>query len=149
MFEITWLDRLDIERIHAELSGRPENEAAPALALLLRRMAGLLQGDEEIELTDLAAALGEAILRDRPFASGNRAVSLVACETFLVLNGLDLLPLSDEELAATWLALEAGDLTAFELAGILRGERPELVEDAIAAHAHRLPAGMGGDDGER
>lgn len=143
MFEITWLDRLDIERIHAELSGRPEGEAAPALALILRRLNGLLQGGDEVELHDLAAALAEGLVRDRPFSGGNRAVSLVATESFLVLNGLDLLPLTDEEVAVTWLALEAGELTAFELAGILRGERPELVEDAFAAHGHALPAGLG------
>jgi len=146
MFEITWLDRLDIEHIHAELSGRPEGAPVPALALLLRRIANLLQGGEEVELTDLAAALAEAILRDRPFPSANRAVSLVATETFLVLNGLDLLPLTNGEMAATWLALEAGELTGFELAGILRGERPELVEDAISAHGHELPAGLAQDD---
>jgi len=147
MFEITWLDRLDIEQIHAELSGRSEGGTpVPALALILRRLANLLQGGDEVEITDLAAALAQAILRDRPFASGNRAVSMVAAETFLVLNGLDLLPLTNGEMAATWLALEAGELTAFELAGILRGERPELVEDAFAAQGYRLPASLAEDD---
>jgi death on curing protein len=64
---------------------------------------------------ELAASYAYGIARNHPFVDGNKRTAAVVSETFLMLNGHDLLA-SDAELVVAFLALAAGDLSEEELA---------------------------------
>lgn len=67
----------------------------------------------------LAASYAFGIARNHPFADGNKRTALVACETFLGLNGLAI-DATDAELVVLFLALAAGEIGEDELAQWLR-----------------------------
>lgn len=67
----------------------------------------------------LAAAYAFGIARNHPFVDGNKRTAAVISETFLLLNGFDLLA-SDAELVVAFLALAAGELSEEELADWFR-----------------------------
>ena len=93
------------------------------------RDAGLLEsalqrplnkfGYDEPDLFDLAAAYAYGIARNHPFVDGNKRTALVACRTFLLLNGYQLAA-TREEKYETFLALAAGELDEDGLANWLR-----------------------------
>lgn len=62
----------------------------------------------ETDLCTLAALYAHGIAKNHPFADGNKRTAFVACELFLLANGLDL-EAPDEECIAMMLALAAGD----------------------------------------
>jgi death on curing protein len=64
---------------------------------------------------ELAASYAYGIARNHPFVDGNKRTAAVVSETFLMLNGHDLLA-SDAELVVAFLALAAGELSEEELA---------------------------------
>lgn len=68
----------------------------------------------EPDAAELAAAYAFGIARNHPFADGNKRTAAVVSETFLVLNGYELVA-SDAELVVAFLALAAGDLTEDEM----------------------------------
>lgn len=67
----------------------------------------------------LAAALGHGIARNHPFLDGNKRTAFVVVETFLILNGVDLLA-DDALCVVAMLDLAAGEMTEEEFAGWLR-----------------------------
>ena len=76
-------------------------------------------GDPAPDLVDLAAALACGMARNHPFLDGNKRTAAVACETFLLLNGVAFVA-EDAELYPQYLALAEGRLTAEEFAAWLR-----------------------------
>lgn len=67
----------------------------------------------------LAAAYAYGIARNHPFVDGNKRTAAVVSETFLVLNGYELIA-TDAELVVAFLELAAGNLTEDELADWFR-----------------------------
>jgi death on curing protein len=74
----------------------------------------------EPDAAELAAAYAFGIARNHPFADGNKRTAAVVSETFLVLNGHELVA-SDAELVVAFLALAAGELSEEEIADWFRG----------------------------
>jgi len=74
-------------------------------------------GGEDLyrDLADKASALMHSIVRNHPFADGNKRVGAMAAELFLGTNGCDLLA-TDDEVVETTLAVARGDLSAEALA---------------------------------
>ena len=68
----------------------------------------------EPDAAQLAAAYAFGIARNHPFADGNKRTAAVVSETFLVLNGYQLVA-SDAELVVAFLSLAAGDLSEEEM----------------------------------
>ena len=73
----------------------------------------------EPDAAQLAAAYAFGIARNHPFADGNKRTAAVVSETFLVLNGYQLVA-SDAELVVAFLSLAAGELTEEEMADWFR-----------------------------
>jgi len=86
------------------------------------------------DIIDLAAACAYDLFRNHPFLDGNRRASCVACETFLNLNGIDLIA-SDEEALMIWISLGEGGTTEAELAQWLRGNSGK--DEGLTAHCER------------
>ena len=61
-------------------------------------------------LADKAAALALSLVTNHPFVDGNKRVGHAALETFLVLNGFELVA-SVDDAERTFLALAAGSIT--------------------------------------
>ena len=79
----------------------------------------------EPDVADLAAAYAFGIARNHPFVDGNKRTAAVVSETFLRLNG-DELVASDSELVVQFLALASGELTEDELASWFRARLAPL-----------------------
>jgi death-on-curing protein len=62
----------------------------------------------------LAASYAHGIAKNHPFLDGNKRTSLVVCELFLNLNGIELTA-SDEAVVMTWLNLASGDISEVDL----------------------------------
>lgn len=73
----------------------------------------------EPDVADLAAAYAFGIARNHPFVDGNKRTALVVSETFLNLNGFQLIA-GNVEVVVTFLSLAAGEMSAEELAGWFR-----------------------------
>ena len=73
----------------------------------------------EKDVATLAAAYAFGIARNHPFIDGNKRTAFVACELFLVANGVELVA-SDEECLAMMLALAASEIDDAEFAAWLR-----------------------------
>ena len=73
----------------------------------------------EPDLSDLAAAYAYGIARNHPFVDGNKRTALVACRTFLLINGYELAATPEEKYDIV-LALAAGELDEDALAAWLR-----------------------------
>jgi len=74
-----------------------------------------LHANGEPSLSRLAAAYAFDMARNHPFADGNKRTALVAAESFLGLNGIDLTA-DDVEVVRVFLTLASGDITEDELA---------------------------------
>ncbi len=84
--------------------GRPQNIA-------------LYEPDSDI--ARLAAACAFGIAKNHPFVDGNKRTALVACRTFLVLNGYELTATPTGKYL-TFISLAEGSLSEEELATWLR-----------------------------
>ncbi|MEO5858663.1 MAG: type II toxin-antitoxin system death-on-curing family toxin [Pyrinomonadaceae bacterium] len=75
--------------------------------------------EPESDIARLAAAYAFGIAKNHPFIDGNKRTALVACRTFLILNGykLDAEP-TDKYL--TFLSLAEGSISEEELCDWLR-----------------------------
>lgn len=80
------------EGMLASAMGRPQNRATY----------------ESPDAATLAASYAFGIARNHPFVDGNKRTAFVAMETFLALNGFELLA-SDEDCVLKTLGLAAGD----------------------------------------
>ncbi len=79
-----------------------------------------LEAHGDPDAAALAAAYAYGMARDHPFADGNERTAAVISETFLVLNGFGMPITSDAQVAATFIALAAGELSEDELADWFR-----------------------------
>lgn len=121
---IVWIERALILAVHdrqlAEHGGgsgvRDEALLDSALARPQQRHA---YGDPPPDLADLAASLAFGLARKHPFVDGNKRTAAVACETFLMLNGMTL-EADDVALYPVYVALAAGELSEAEFAAWLR-----------------------------
>ncbi|MBX3690131.1 type II toxin-antitoxin system death-on-curing family toxin [Dokdonella sp.] len=103
---------------HGGLSGvRDETLLESALARPQQLHA---YGEPAPDLADLAAALVHGIARNHPFLDGNKRTAWVACRTFLIVNGVDVIADAAEKYTAM-LALSEGRLEAEAFAAWLRG----------------------------
>jgi death-on-curing protein len=85
-----------------------------------------LVGYGKPDVADLAAAYAFGVAMNHAFIDGNKRVSLVVTETFLLLNGHSLRA-DDAQCLTTWLHLAEGRISEAELAGWLRAH---IVEQA-------------------
>nr|WP_226895050.1 type II toxin-antitoxin system death-on-curing family toxin [Luteolibacter marinus] len=77
------------------------------------------------DLCELAAAYAFALAKNHPFFDGNKRTAAVACETFLVRNGL-LPTASEEEKYPFYLGLASGEIDESSFANWLRGHTAPL-----------------------
>lgn len=78
--------------------------------------------DPKPDVWSLAASLAYGIARNHPFLDGNKRTAMVACETFLNLNGVQLTA-ENTEVYPIFLGLAEGSVTEDELARWLRGKK--------------------------
>lgn len=123
MSQPTWLARDILLLLHAEgiaehggLSGMRD---AALLDSALARPENLHAYEPEADLFRLAAAYAFGIVRNHPFADGNKRAAFVAAAVFLELNGVST-ALPEHEAIAAMLDLAAGDLPEDGLAAWLR-----------------------------
>lgn len=74
--------------------------------------------DPTPDVCALAASYAFGIARNHAFIDGNKRTAAVVCETFLELNGMELVA-SDAELYPVFLALAAGELSELQFAAWL------------------------------
>lgn len=122
MSEWRWLNVKLVLAIHQEQlaahgGGNGVRDTGLLESALARPRNLVAYGDPDA--ADLAAAYGFGIARNHPFVDGNKRTALVACETFLNVNSLDLLA-DDAELVALFESLAAGELDEEALAQWLR-----------------------------
>jgi death on curing protein len=77
------------------------------------------------DLCRMATGYAFGIARNHPFLDGNKRTALVAMDTFLVLNGFELVA-DPVEVYTTILALAAGDTSEEQLYGWLKMRIEEL-----------------------
>lgn len=117
-----WLTRDVVLAIHEEqLAEHGGGEGVRDLGLMESALARPqnLAAYGEPDIPALAAALGFGLARNHPFVDGNKRTAYVAVETFLVLNGLDLVA-GDAECVVVMLDLAAGELPEEGFAAWLR-----------------------------
>ncbi|GLV24747.1 type II toxin-antitoxin system death-on-curing family toxin [Sphingobium sp. TomTYG45] len=78
-----------------------------------------LAGYGEPDVADLAAAYAFGMARNHPFVDGNKRTAAVVSETFLMLNGYELIA-TDAELVVAFVALAGGELSEVEMADWFR-----------------------------
>ena len=104
-------------RLHARQFAR---ERGDGLDALLGNLDQTVFGEPAYPTVEAKAAhLLYFVVKNHPFADGNKRTAAVVMETFLVLNG-HALGASDAELVVAVQALAAGDLSEDELADWLR-----------------------------
>ena len=140
---IVWLETPLVLAIHerqiAEHGGTQGVRDAALLESALARPQQLhAYGDPPPDLIELAAALAHGLARNPPFLDGNKRTAAVACETFLILNDIELAA-DDVELYPRFLALAEGSLAADEFAAWLRAHSTTLrngqVQEPAVTHA--------------
>ena len=75
--------------------------------------------EPDSDIARLAAAYAFGIAKNHPFVDGNKRTALVACRTFLILNGYQLTATPTEKYL-TFLSLAEGTISEEELAAWLR-----------------------------
>jgi len=71
------------------------------------------------DIIEMAAAYGFYLCKDHAFVDGNKRIALVAIDTFLQLNGCELIA-GEKETYVIMLQLAAGELTKQELTKWIR-----------------------------
>ena len=116
--EPVWLDRwvriAVHERLLAEHGGARGIRDRDLLDSALARSRQIHAYEPAASLFDLAAATAEGIVRNHPFADGNKRAAFMAAYVFLARNGLDPV-MSEAEAVTMMLGLAAGEIdrTAF------------------------------------
>lgn len=91
----------------------------------LARPQNIAAYEPDADIASLAAAYAFGIAKNHPFVDGNKRTSLVACRTFLILNGYQL-DASPTDKYLTFLSLAEGTLSEEELAEWLREKVVEM-----------------------
>lgn len=114
-----WLDKQAIELFHKDnlrLFGGLAGKADQAtIESTLARPKQLLAYKPESSLFELAAAYGYGFCRNHCFPDGNKRIALASTDTFLMINGFELVA-DEAETAGTIIDLAAGLLSENELA---------------------------------
>jgi death-on-curing protein len=122
MSKPSWIPGEVILQIHheqvAEHGGLPGLRDASLLDSALARPRNAY-AHGEIDLCALAALYAAGIVKNHPFADGNKRTGFVACELFLTANGITL-GAPDEECIAMTLALAASEADEHVYAAWLR-----------------------------
>jgi death on curing protein len=120
-----WVTLAVVLAIHDEQLA--EHGGAPELRdinLLESALAGPQQleayGDPAPDIAALAAAYAVGIAKNHPFADGTKRVSFFVTETFLAINGHDLVA-DDLNKLKVWLSLSDGSMSENDCAEWLRG----------------------------
>lgn len=119
MSGIKFLSKKVILYFHGELNNRyggsPELRDEGLLDSALAQPCQTIDGQYlHRDILEMAAAYGFHLCKNHPFADGNKRIALVAMDTFLQLNGLELLA-GEKETYIMMLQLAAGELTKQEL----------------------------------
>lgn len=122
--EVLELHRLAVERTGGldgvrDLGGLDSAVAQPQMTF----------GGQDLypSLAEKAAALGHSLVLNHPFLDGNKRVGHAAMETFLVLNGLELMASVDEQ-EQVILRLAAGSLDRDEFAAWVQSHLQPLAK---------------------
>jgi death-on-curing protein len=113
-----WLEAADLAAMHreviAEFGGRPGLRDQALLESAAARPKNLAAYGPA-RAFDLAAAYAFGLARNHPFVDGNKRIALIACFTFLALNGWEV---QAEETATVlvFVDLAAGKLDEKQLA---------------------------------
>ena len=91
----------------------------------LTRPQNIAAYEPDADIARLAAAYAFGIAKNHPFVDGNKRTSLVACRTFLILNGYQL-DASPTDKYLTFISLAEGTLSEEELAEWLREKVVEM-----------------------
>ncbi len=136
MKEPIWVLRSVIEAVHdaqlAEHGGLAGLRDAASLDSALARPVNL-HAYGEADLCALAGAYASGLVRNHPFADGNKRTAFLAAYVFLRLNGLELF--ADEvDVAKSVLALAAGEIGETEFSAWLRAHaKPEKAPEVDPA----------------
>lgn len=121
--EFEWLTEEFIYLAHkrqiAEHGGSDGIRDKGLLLSALARPQNLHAYGEDVDLAALAASYAFGIAKNHPFIDGNKRTALVACITFLRLNGTDV-SVDMPEAYTTFLGVADGTVSEDELAQWLR-----------------------------
>lgn len=118
-----WLQLRTVLAIHrlqiAEHGGEPGVRDLGLLESALARPVNRIEYDSEADTAFAAAAYAFGISKNHPFMDGNKRTSLVAMETFLRINGVEL-QATPEEKYLILIQLAEGSLSEDELGDWIR-----------------------------
>ena len=107
-----WIDVADVLSFHevmlARFGGLPGVRDAALLDSAVNRPRQLFAYGAP-DLSALAAAVAEGIVRNHPFLDGNKRIGFMAAYIFLGVNGLAI-EVPEEEVVLQTLALAAGEI---------------------------------------
>ncbi len=125
--EPEWLTKDDVLRAHSRelqiFGGAPGVRDDGALESALGRPLNKWQY-ENAEFPELAAAYAFGIVRNHPFADGNKRAGFLAMFAFLLLNKIEFAP-DPAEAAAIILGIAAGEINETGLARWIRDNWPK------------------------
>jgi len=121
---IVWIEKTLVMLLHdrqlSEHGGMPGLRDEKLLESALARPQQLFAyGDPPPDLADLAASLTHGLAKNHAFVDGNKRSAIVACETFIELNGAGL-DASDADIYPQILGLAEGNISETEFATWLR-----------------------------
>ena len=123
MKEPRWLNRRALVLLHsetvAEHGGRPSVLDEGLLDSALARPLQIFNYEAKPDLARLAAAYAAGLVRNHPFADGNKRAAFLSVGLFLGLNGYRL-DADQVDAARKVLALAAGELSEKEFAAWIR-----------------------------
>lgn len=130
MKDPAWLRLEFVHRMHArqlsEHGGKPGVRDESMLQSALNRpLDKWSYSRPKPDLCELAAAYAFGIAKNHPFLDGNKRAAAVACETFLIRNGL-MPTASEEEKYPYYLSLASGEVTEEEFTAWLRANTAPL-----------------------
>jgi death-on-curing protein len=118
------IDRRAMVLLHAESLAEHGGHAGVVdeglLESALARPRQVFTYEASSDVARLAAAYAAGLVRDHPFADGNKRAAFLAAGLFLELNGFRL-SVNQVEATRAVLALAAGEMTAEEFASWIRG----------------------------
>ena len=131
MTKLFWLTVEDIIAIHSEQiathGGQDGLRDRGLLKSAVRKPLNLCHySDASPDIAELAASYAFGIVRNHPFFDGNKRAALIACRSFLKLNGFDLIATPVEKYDKT-MRLAEGMLSEREFADWLL-EKTEPIE---------------------
>ncbi len=123
MSEPIWISQLIVEAIHQdqlkEHGGLPGIRDNALLESALERPKNKFAYDPTCSIHDLAAAYCYGLVRNHPFADGNKRIGFLVMAVFLELNGFTFRA-TEESTVVSILSLAAGDLSESDLASWIK-----------------------------